>query len=61
MLVGSHDLRAYDAIQLAACQALNWIRDATSLPRLVFVSSDGALNRIAAALGEVVDDPRNHP
>jgi hypothetical protein len=60
-LVGSHGLRAYDAIQLGACHTLNTMRDASSLARLVLISSDDALNRIAAALGEAVDDPRNHP
>ena len=52
-----HDLRAYDAVQLAAALALNGI----SLGGFTFVSSDQDLNAAARAEGLSVDDPLLHP
>lgn len=60
-LIGTHPVRAYDAIQLAAALRLRTEYERVGLPPLIFVSSDQALNRAAAAEGLVVEDPTAHP
>ncbi len=55
--VDRYVLRAYDAMQLAACVASpHWFFD-----KAVFVSADTALNRAAAAEGLVVFNPTIDP
>ena len=56
-LANRHELRAYDAVQLAAALELNRI----SRGGIVFVSADRDLNDAAAAEGLPVEDPRSHP
>ena len=60
-LVESHDLRAYDAVQLAtALQVQAKCRlDGTQAP--TFTSADNNLNAAATAEGLAVDDPNAHP
>jgi hypothetical protein len=60
-LIGTHPVRAYDAIQLAAGLRLLAEYELAGLPPPVFVSSDQALNRAASAEGLVVEDPTTHP
>jgi len=60
-LIGTHPVRAYDAIQLAAALRLRTEYELAGLPPPIFVSSDQALNRAAAAEGLVVEDPTAHP
>ena len=60
-LSGAHPIRAYDAIQLASALRLRAEYESAGLPPPVFVSSDQALNRAAAAEGLVVEDPTAHP
>ena len=56
-LANKHDLRAYDAVQLAAALELNYI----SQGGIVLVSSDNELNDAAASEGLPIEDPRQHP
>jgi uncharacterized protein len=60
-LANIHELRAYDAVQLAVSAGLHkdWV-DAGFAP-VVFVSSDQDLNVAATAEGLSVIDPRLHP
>ncbi len=60
-LAERHDLRGYDAIQLASALAVQEeLRTAGAAP-LIFVSADDALNKIAQAEGLVVENPNDHP
>jgi uncharacterized protein len=56
-LANRHDLRAYDAVQLAAALELNRI----SQGGIVLASSDRELNAAAQADGLTVEDPNLHP
>jgi predicted nucleic acid-binding protein len=56
-LANRHELRAYDAVQLAAALELNRISQGGT----VLVSSDRDLNTAALAEGLVVHDPNTHP
>src|SRR5262249_19446465 len=56
-LANRHELRAYDAVQLAAALELNRI----SQGGIVLVSADKDLNDAAKAEGLPVEDPRLHP
>lgn len=60
-LADAHELRAYDAVQLAAALELNsrWL--AAGMGGITLVSADQALNDAALAEGLTVDDPRSHP
>ena len=60
-LIGTHPVRAYDAIQLATALRLRTEYELAGLPPPIFVSSDQALNRAASAEGLVVEDPTTHP
>ena len=53
----THELRAYDAVQLAAAVSLNRL----SGGGIVLVSADQALNAAAVAEGLTVGDPTIHP
>ena len=60
-LANAHSLRAYDAVQLAACLKIRQKhRDAGFAP-VTLISADQALNDAALAEGLAVDDPRSHP
>jgi predicted nucleic acid-binding protein len=56
-----HELRAYDAVQLAVAMELNgrWLAAGTS--GITLVSADQDLNTAATAEGLLVDDPNVHP
>jgi predicted nucleic acid-binding protein len=56
-LANRHELRAYDAVQLAAALELNRL----SQGGIVFVSADKDLNGATSAEGLPVEDPRQHP
>jgi predicted nucleic acid-binding protein len=56
-LANRHELRAYDAVQLAVALELNRI----SQGGIVLVSADKDLNAAATAEGLPVEDPRLHP
>jgi hypothetical protein len=60
-LVGRHNLRSLDAIQLAVALALHGRRTKTGLPPLTFLSSDHNLLSATAAEGIPTDDPAAHP
>lgn len=53
----AHALRAYDAVQVAAAFELNRWRAAFGKSPVNFVSSDNELNKVAVALGLIVDNP----
>jgi predicted nucleic acid-binding protein len=59
-LANSHELRAYDAVQLASAIELNkqWLDAGLSA---VLVSADQELNAAATAEGLAVEDPLSHP
>jgi predicted nucleic acid-binding protein len=59
-LANAHELRAYDAVQLAAAIALKkqWLDAGIAV---VLVSADQELNAAASAEGLAVDDPTAHP
>jgi uncharacterized protein len=59
--VQTHNLRAYDAVQLAAVLEVNDDRVAVGLSSVTLISADTALNAAAAAEGLAVDDPNAHP
>jgi len=61
MLADRHELRAYDALHLAAAIDLNRSRAAWAQPALTLVSADLELNAAAIANGFVVEDPNAHP
>ena len=56
-MANRHDLRAYDAVQLAAVLELNRI----SQGGIVLVSADKDLNDAATAEGLTVENPNLHP
>lgn len=56
-LANRHNLRAYDAVQLAAALELNRIGQGG----IVIVSADKELNAAASVEGLTVEDPRQHP
>lgn len=60
-LVETHELRAYDALQLAAAAELEQVRNASGLSSMTIVSSDLGLNAAASARGLGVEDPNTHP
>ncbi len=57
-LADIHELRAYDAVQLAAALELNGRWLAAGMGGIILVSADQALNDAALAEGLTVDDPR---
>jgi len=60
-LADSHELRAYDAVQLAAALELNARYQAAGLGGITLISADQDLNTAATADGLTVDDPNTHP
>jgi predicted nucleic acid-binding protein len=60
-LVETHELRAYDGVQLAAAVRLNHVRISGGLSALTFVSADQELNAAAQSEGLFVEDPNMHP
>ena len=60
-LAEARGLRGYDAVQLAAAKEDFFLRLATNMAPLTFVSADQALNTAANAEGLLVDDPNAHP
>jgi predicted nucleic acid-binding protein len=60
-LADTHQLRAYDAMQLAAALELNGRWLAAGMGGITLVSTDQALNDAALAEGLTVEDPHSHP
>ena len=60
-LADRYELRAYDALHLAAAIELNRSRVASAQPALIVVSADLELNAAAIAYGFIVEDPNAHP
>jgi hypothetical protein len=60
MLVEVHDLRGYDALQLAAALELQAARHALSLSAVTFVCADNKLNSAAGLEGLSVENPNDH-
>ena len=56
-----HDLRGYDAVQLATALQVDAERKGAGATPLVFVSADDELNAAASAEGLVVENPNHHP
>lgn len=56
-----YSLRAYDAVQLAGLEEIQFERDADGLPPIRFASSDLDLNAAATAMGIAVEDPNQYP
>ena len=59
-LAERHDLRGYDAVQLAAALEVHRRRTALGVSLGAVVSADRALNEAALAEGLKVDDPNQH-
>lgn len=59
-LAERHDLRDYDAVQLAAALEVHRRRTALGLSLSALVSADQALNEAGLAEGLTVDDPNLH-
>jgi predicted nucleic acid-binding protein len=60
-LADTHELRAYDAVQLAAALELNGRWLSAGLGGITLVSADRDLNTAAIAEGLTVENPNNHP
>jgi uncharacterized protein len=60
-LAEPHELRAYDALQLAAAVELNQFRSTAAQSTLILVSADIELNVAARANGLTVEDLNSHP
>ena len=60
-LAAQHQLRAYDALQLATCLELRQQCLVMQHPLPQLLSADQELNQAAAAEGLAVDDPNLHP
>jgi predicted nucleic acid-binding protein len=61
LLVRTHELRAYDGVQLAGAMELNRARGTAALSEATLVSADHELNMAATAEGLTVEDPNAHP
>lgn len=59
-LANLHELRAYDAVQLAVAIGMPKDWEDAGFGSILFVSSDKKLNEAATAEGRSVDDPREH-
>ena len=55
-----HELRGYDAVQLASALEANRLRQNNGLSEITFISADNNLNSAAVAEGLTVDNPNNH-
>ncbi len=60
-LADARELRAYDAVQLAAALELNRMWLASGMNGVTLVSADHDLNAAAVAEGLLVEDPNLHP
>lgn len=60
-LADSHEIRGYDAVQLATALAANRERLANGLSPLILISADDELNSAATVEGLTVDNPNHHP
>jgi uncharacterized protein len=60
-LADIHELRAYDAVQLAAALELNLRWLVAGLGSIIMVSADRDLNTAATAEGLTVENPNNYP
>ncbi len=60
-LANTHNLRAYDAVQLAVAVEVNRFYQAAGSNPVMLVSSDRELNNAATVEGLTVDDPTAHP
>jgi uncharacterized protein len=60
-LANAHSLRAYDAVQPAACLKIRQEHQDAGFAPVTLISADQALNDAAAAEGLSVEDPRAHP
>src|SRR3954453_13349316 len=60
-LANTHDLRAYDAVQLAVAIEVNRIYRTAGSATVIVVSADQALNAAATAEGLTVEDPKPIP
>jgi len=56
-----HELRGYDAVQLAAAIEIEDELKAVGAASLIFVSADEDLNKAARGEGLLVENPDNHP
>jgi len=61
LLVSTHPLRAYDAVQLATALFVKKELLGVSLSGLIFVSADNRLNEIAQIESLTVENPNNYP
>ncbi len=60
-LTDTHELRAYDAVQLPAALELNGRWLAAGMNGIALISADHDLNTAAITEGLLVDDPNLHP
>jgi len=60
-IADKHELRGYDAVQLASALEANRLRLNNGLSPIIFISSDNNLNSAAQTEGLRVDNPNNHP
>lgn len=60
-LAERHGLRGYDAVHVATALELHTLRQAMSLPSLVFVSADSAQLLVAQAEGMQIENPAAYP
>ena len=60
-LADTHELRAYDAVQLAAALELNGRWLAAGMGSITLVSADQGLNDAAIAEGLTVENPNSYP
>ena len=56
-----HQLRAYDAVQLAVALEVQRLQQIAGLGPVTLISADHDLNSAATAEGLLVDDPNTHP
>ena len=56
-----HEVRGYDAVQLAAAIEIEDELKAVGAASLIFVSADEDLNKAARGEGLLVENPDNHP
>ena len=60
LIADKHELRGYDAVQLASALEANRLRQNNGLSAITFVSADNNLNSAATVEGLTVDNPNNH-
>lgn len=60
-LADTHELRGYDAVQLASAIKANLNRQNQNVSNLIFVSADNKLNSAAQTEGLQIENPNNYP